>query len=284
MRRFISGLALSFCVLLVNSCSTGSDPEDIILDVFSVPAELTLQIENVFNDLAMDVNGIAMHKLEFTGDLITTNVAKCLKASVHRNSQTFVLDSIVLDYGTVTCSSNGAAFKGKVIVDPKDEDLKSFDIRLKDFKSYGYSITGAIEFQITGETAGKDFSMKMENAEFLISGTGETVYTVTVASINNVYTFFKSEEGLTDYTDDIFKFTTSLSGETPDGALFNLESSSDLIYAYSCKNIIGGKADFSLSDIGDGIVNFGGGDPESESDCDAKATVSAFGANISITL
>ncbi|PKQ63713.1 hypothetical protein BZG01_15470 [Labilibaculum manganireducens] len=282
MRRFISGLALSFCVLLVNSCSTGSDPEDIILDVFSVPAELTLQIENVFNDLAMDVNGIAMHKLEFTGDLITTNVAKCLKASVHRNSETSVLDSIVLDYGTATCSSNGAAFKGKVIVDPKDGDLKSFDIRLRDFSSYGYSITGTVDFQITGETAGNDFSMKMENAEFLINGTGETVYTVTVASINNVYTFLKSEAGSPAYIDDVFKFTTSLSGETPDGVLFNLESSSDLIYAYSCKNIIGGKADFSLSDIGDGIVNFGGGDPES--DCDAKATVSAFGANISITL
>ncbi|MDM8159130.1 hypothetical protein QUH73_04780 [Labilibaculum sp. K2S] len=282
MRRFISGLVLSFCVLLVNSCSTGSDPEDIILDVFSVPAELSLQIENVFNDLAMDVNGIAMHKLKFTGDLITTNVAKCLKASVHRNSETSVLDSIVLDYGTSICSSNGAAFKGKVIVDPKDEDLKSFDIRLKDFKSYGYSVTGTIEFQITGETAGNDFSMTMENAEFLISGTGETVYTVTVASINNVYTFLKSEEGSTAYIDDVFKFTTNLSGKTPDGVLFDLESSSDLIYAYSCKNIIGGKADFSLSDVGDGTVNFGGGDPDS--DCDAKVAVSAFGANITITL
>ncbi|MBN2596727.1 hypothetical protein [Labilibaculum sp.] len=283
MRRLISGFIISVSILFtVNSCSTGSDPEDIILDVFSVPAELTLQIENIFNDLAMDVNGIAMHKLEFKGDSIVTNVAKCLKVSVHRNAETFVLDSIVLDYGTSTCLSNGAAFKGKVIVDPKDEKLESFDIRLKDFSSYGYSITGTIEFQITGETAGDDFSMTMENAEFLISGTEEMVYTVSVSSISNVYTFLKSEEGESAYIDDVFKFTTNLLGETPDGVSFALESNSDLVYAYSCKNIIGGKADLSLSDVGDGIVNFGGGDPDS--DCDAKATVSAFGANITITL
>ncbi|PKQ65881.1 hypothetical protein BZG02_02440 [Labilibaculum filiforme] len=282
MRRFILGVTLSIGILLVNSCSTGSDPEDVILDVFSVPAELSLQIENSFNDLAMDVNGIVMHKLAFEGDFITTNVATCLTASVHRNATTSVLDSVVLDYGTSTCSSNGAAFKGKVVVDPIDETLKTFDIRLTDFYSYGYNISGTISFQITGKTDGNDFSMTMENAKVLITGTDDVVYTISVANISNVYTFLKNEDGSSTYIDDVFQFTTSLTGETPDGVTFNLESSSDLIYAYSCKNIIGGKASLTLSDVGDGEVNFGGGDPEL--DCDAKVNLSASGANITITL
>lgn len=282
MSRRISDLILFICILFTgNSCSTGSDPEGIILDAFYVPAEVALQIQNVFNDLAMDVNGIAMHNLNFEEDTITKNVATCVKALVYRNSTTAVLDSIVLNYGTSNCASNGASFKGKVIVNPKDENL--FDIQLKDFSSQGFDITGSIEFQITGED-GYDFSISMKNAEFSITGTNETVYTFSVSTINSTYTFSKNQEDSSTYTDDVFKFTTSLSGETPDGALFTLESISDLTYAYSCKNIIGGRADFTLTDVGNGEVNFGGGDPDEKSDCDAKVILSTSGAEVTITL
>ncbi|MBL4559422.1 MAG: hypothetical protein JKX79_00410 [Labilibaculum sp.] len=280
MSRSISGLILIICILFAgNSCSTGSDPEGVILDAFYVPAELALQITNVFNDLAMDVNGIAMHNLGFKEDTITENVAKCVTALVYRTS---VLDSIVLNYGTSNCSSNGAGFKGKVIVSPKDEGLESFDIQLKDFSSQGFDITGTIDFQITGNTDGDDFSISMENAKFLITGTDEIVYTFSISNINSIYTFREDEEDDMAYVDDIFEFTTNLTGETPDGALFTLESVSDLIYAYSCKNIIGGKADFTLTDVGAGEVNFGGGD--TDEDCDAKVILSMSGAKVTITL
>lgn len=283
MSRSISGLILIICILFAgNSCSTGSDPEGVILDAFYVPAEVTLQIQNVFNDLAMDVNGIVMHNLDFQEDTITKNVAKCVTALVYRNSATLVLDSIVLNYGTSNCTSNGGSFKGKVIVSPKDENPKSFDIKLRDFSSHGFDITGALGFQITGGTDGDDFSISMENAEFLITGTDETVYTFLVAAINSSYVFSRDEDDSSTYIDDVFEFTTSLSGETPDGALFTLESVSDLTYAYSCKNIIGGTADFTLTDFGDGEVNFGGGDPDD--DCDAKVILSTSGAKVTITL
>lgn len=283
MSRSISGLILFICILFTgNSCSTGADPEGVILDVFYVPAEVALQITNIFNDLAMDVNGIAMHNLDFEEDTITKNVETCVNALVYRTSTTSVLDSIVLNYGTTNCTSNGASFKGKVIVSPKDENLKLFDIQLKDFYSQGFDIAGTIEFQITGDTDGNDFSISMENAEFLIAGTDETVYTFSVTAIKSSYTFSKNEEGSSTYKDDVFEFTTSLSGETPDGALFALESVSDLTYAYSCKNIIGGRADFSLTDVGDGEVNFGGGDPDE--DCDAQVILSTSGADVTITL
>jgi hypothetical protein len=284
MSRSISGLILFICILFTgNSCSTGSDPEGVILDAFYGPAEVALQITNIFNDLAMDVNGIAMHNLDFEEDTITKNVATtCLKALVYRNSTTSVLDSIVLNYGTSNCTSNGASFKGKVIVNPKDENLKSFDIQLKDFSSQGFDITGSIVFQITGDTDGHDFSMNMENGKFLISGTDETVYTFSVSAINNSYTFSKDQDDKSAYIDDVFKFTTSLSGESYDGALFTLESVSDLTYAYSCKNIIGGRADFTLTDVGDGEVYFGGGDTDEP--CDSKVSLSTSGASVTITL
>ncbi len=284
MSRIISGLILSICILFSgNSCSTGSDPEGVILDVFYVPAEVALQITNIFNDLAMDVNGIAMHNLDFEEDTIIKNVAtKCLKALVYRNSTTSVLDSIVLNYGTSNCTSNGASFKGKVIVSPKDENLKSFDIQLKDFSSQGFDITGTIDFQITGDKDGDDFSISMENGKFLIDGTDDTVYTFSVSALNNSYTFSKNQEDKSAYIDDVFKFTTSLSGENYDGALFSLESDGDLTYTYKCKNIIGGRANFSLSDVADGKVYFGGGDPDEP--CDAKVILSTAGANVTIIL
>lgn len=285
MNRIVSSILLSVFILFTgNSCSTGSDPEGVILDVFSVPAEVVLQIENVFNDLAMDVNGIAMHNLDFEEKTITKNVSTCVTASVYRDLTSSVLDSIVLNYGTSNCASNGASFKGKVIVDPKDENLKSFDIQLKDFSSYGYDITGSIEFQITGDTDGDDFSISMKDAKFAITGTDETVYTFLVASINNSYIFSKDEDDSSAYIDDVFNFTSNLTGETPDGALFTLESVSDLTYAYSCKNIIGGKASFTLSDVADGVVDFGGGDPDETSDCDANVTLSTSGVSTTITL
>jgi hypothetical protein len=283
MSRSISGLILFICILFTgNSCSTGSDPEGFIKDAFYGPAEVALQIQNVFNDLAMDVNGIAMHNLDFQEDTIIKHVEECVTALVYQNTATSVLDSIVLNYGPSNCSSNGANFKGKVIVEPKNGSLKLFNIQLKDFSSQGFDITGTIEFEITGDTDGDDFSINMENGEFLISGAVDTVYTFSVSAINSSYTFIRDEEDSSTYLDDVFEFTTSLSGEDPDGALFTLESVSDLTYAYSCGNIIGGRADLTVTDVGDGEVYFGGGDPDE--DCDAKVILSISGAKVTITL
>jgi len=278
--RFLKISLLSIVYLgFANSCSTGEDPEDIILDVFSVPLEACLQIQNIFNDLAMDVNGIVMNNLLFEKDTITKDVATCLDALVFRNKETSKLDSIVLDYGSSSCKSNGGSFKGMIIVEPKDTSLELFDIRLKDFSSQGYDISsGAIDFQATGD-AGKDFLITLENAKFSI----DTVHAFSISSISSEYTFVDDEEDDKDYVDDIFEFTISLTGETPDAIPFSFDSSEGkLIYTFSCGEIIGGDAFFELTDIGNGNVDFGGGDPEE--DCDDDVTIQAKEVTIKIEL
>lgn len=279
MRKISTSLTLLVCILFIgNSCSTGSDPEDVIDDVFSEPAEVCLNLQNVFNDLAMNVNGIVMHNLDFEDDTITKDVEDCLDAVLYRDSVSSALDSIVLDFGDSDCDSNGGSFEGEVVVEPLDDDLTEFDIRLSDFYAGDYQITGTIYFQITGETAGDDFSISLSDAEF----TDDDSVTYSVSSLIGTYTFIEDEEDDDDYTDDIFDFTVSMSGETSDGATFSLESESDLTYAYSCEDIIGGDALFTLEDVSEGEVDYGGG--SIDDDCDSKVSVSIEGATIYIYL
>lgn len=283
MNKVLAGLSLSLIVLLGNSCSTGSDPEPVVFDVFTVPAEVGIQIHNIVNDMAMEVNGIAIHNLDFEEDTIKVDVNDCVDALVYRDAATSVLDSIVLDYGTTNCSSNGASFQGKIVVDPKNEALSKFDIRLRGFSSSSYDITGTIEFETTSVVRGSDFIFDVQNANFSILGSDESVYDFPISSVINEYSLSQNDVDST-YTDDVFKFTSVLSGETPDGMLFNLESVDLLTYSYSCKSIIGGEANFSIVDLGDGIIDYGDGDPDEDDDCDANAILRVSGKNITITL
>jgi hypothetical protein len=279
MRRIISSLVLFVCFLFIgNSCSTGTDPDDVIDSVFSEPVEACLNIHNVFNDLAMNINGIVMHNLDFEDDTITKDVEDCLDAVLYRDSVTSALDSIVLDFGSSDCDSNGGTFDGEVVIEPLDDDLTDFDVRLSDFYSGDYLITGTIDFQITGDTAGDDFSITLTDAEF----TDDDSLVYTVSSLIADYTFIEDEEDDDDYTDDIFDFTLSMSGETSDGVSFSLESESDLTFAYSCEDIIGGDAVFTLENVSEGEVDYGGG--STDDDCDSKVSVTIEGATIYIYL
>ena len=283
MNKILAGLFLSLVLLSGNSCSTGSDPDPEVLDVFTVPAQIAIQIHNIVNDLAMEVNGIAMHNLNFEKDTIKDDVNKCVTALVFRDASTSVLDSIVLDYGTESCASNGASFQGKIVVDPKNEALSKFDIRLRDFSSSTYNITATIEFEITSVVKGSDFILDVKNANFSILGSDETRIDYPISSIINEYALVKNDIDTT-YIDEVFEFTSSLSGATPDGMLFNLESVDVLTYAYSCNSIIGGDANFSIVDLGDGTIDYGKGDPTENSDCNSNATLSVLGKNITIAL
>ncbi|WP_372753810.1 hypothetical protein [Labilibaculum sp.] len=279
MRKISLSFLLFICILFIgNSCSTGSDPEDVIDDVFAEPVEVCLNLQNVFNDLSMNINGIVMHNLEFEDDTITKDVEDCLDALVYRDEETLALDSIILDFGSSDCDSNGGSFEGEVVVEPLNDALTDFDVRLSDFYAGDYEITGTIEFQITGETAGDDFAISLSDAEFMDDDS--LVY--SVSSLIGTYTFIEDEEDDDDYTDDIFDFTVSMSGETSDGIAFYLESESDLTYAYSCENIIGGDAVFTLEDVSEGEVDYGGG--STDYDCDTKVSVSIEGATIHVYL
>jgi len=264
MNNWIKVFGISLCMFLSgNSCSSGADPDAIILDVFSVPAENCLQIQNVLNDLAMDVNGILMHNLDLEQDTIKENVASCVNALIYRNELTSKLDSMVLDYGTSYCSSNGGRFKGKVIVLPQAENLKLFSVGFFDFFASGYKITGNISMKINGDIAGRDFSHHSTDLSFLIEN---TEFRFTLNEYNSTYIFINDEEGNANYMDDIYQFTSSFSGETPDAISFTFDNQIGLTYAYSCNQIIGGKASFVLTDVGNGSFDFGGGDPTD--DCD----------------
>ncbi len=284
MNKIFAGFVLSLVLFSGNSCSTGADPEPVVLDVFTVPAQISMQIHNILNDLAMEVNGIAMHNLNSEAGKIVTDVNDCVNAMVYRDAATSVLDSIVLDYGTTSCASNGANFLGKVVVDPKDEVLTKFDIRLRGLSSSTYNITATIDFEITSVVKGSDFIFDVKSANFSILGSDETRFDFSISSIINEYSLVKNEEDSDAYTDDVFEFTSALSGTTPDGMLFSLESVDVLTYAYSCNNIIGGEANFSIVDLGDGIIDYGGGDPAEKSDCDSNAILRVSGKNITMTL
>lgn len=282
MKRIFGAVLLSISLLIGNSCSTGSDPEPQILDVFAAPTEIVLQIQNICNDIAMDVNGIAMHNLEFEKDTIQgDDIATCLDALVYRNSS--ALDSIVLNYGTSNCASNGGSFIGKMIVEPTGKELKSFDIQLIDFSSQSITIEGLMNFQITSDKAGEDFNFEMSNAQFSITGSDTLIYTFQVSSISNSYEFIDGGEDDEVYTDDVFDFTTNLSGVTPEGNSFTLESTDDFTYAYSCKNIIGGKANYTLENVGDGSLNYGEGNLEKDCD-DSNVIITTAGYDFTIKL
>nr|WP_320118135.1 hypothetical protein [uncultured Marinifilum sp.] len=280
-KQIKNSLLLLICLSLCNSCSTGADPEDFIDDIFSVPLEYCLQIQNISNDMVMDVNAIVFNNLDTKKDTIDDEIASCVTPVIHRNIATSEIDSIVIDYGTSSCTSNGGSFKGKMTVEPTDTSLKNFEVRLSDFYSQGFDIRGVMNLQIADE-AGEDFTLVFSDVEFDVSDSDDVVYTFSVPEINSNYTFVKSEELDMDYVDDIFLFTTTLSGIDPNGAQFSLESTSGLTYAYSCNNIIGGDATFVLTDFGEGEVNFGGGD--TDSDCDADVSVQSQGSTINFTL
>ncbi|RUT79283.1 hypothetical protein [Ancylomarina longa] len=274
----VLGFSLSV-ICMSNSCSSGADPDAIILDVFSVPAENALQIQNAANDLSMDVNGILMNNLDFDQDTIKENTSDCLKALIYRNTLTSKLDSLVLDYGTSYCSSNGGRFKGKVIVIPENENLKLFTITLSDFFASGYEIKGNVAFEITGDVVGKDFSITSSDLTFILENT-EIAF--NILGLDSKYVFLNDEEDDVSYIDDVFKFTTSISGETPDGASFSFDSDDGLIYAYLCKQIIGGEALFVLSNVGEATFEFGAGDPVD--DCDNIVNLIGETANIEFQL
>ena len=277
------GLKLSMLLALVfgisGSCSTGSDPEDIIDDVFSQPLEFCLQIHNIVNDMAMDVNAIVMNNLDTNKDTIDDEIASCVTPVIHRTNE--IIDSVVIDYGTTTCTSNGGRFKGLMIVDPSDESLRNFEIRLSEFYSNGFDIRGVLNFSVADEL-GRDFSFTMANAEFDYKDSNDSIFTFQVTSIASDFTFIKSEDEDIDFVDDIFEFTTSFDGANYEGTPFSLNSQESLTYAYSCNNIIGGTALFQLTDIGEGIVDYGGGD--TFDDCDGDVTVTAEGGVITIGL
>ncbi|MGQ1908784.1 hypothetical protein ACT3CE_03245 [Marinifilum sp. RC60d5] len=280
--KFIKNSLLLFIFMgLCNSCSTGADPEDFIDDIFTVPLEYCLQIQNISNDMVMDVNAIVFNNLDTNKDTIDDEIASCVTPVIHRNAATSEIDSIVIDYGSSACTSNGGSFKGKMIVEPTDASLKNFELRLSDFYSQGFDIRGVMNLQIADE-AGEDFTSVFSDVEFDVTDSDDVVYTFYVSEINSSYTFVKSEELDIDYVDDIFSFTTSLNGVDPNGAQFSLESSSGLTYAYSCDNIIGGNATFVLTDFGEGEVDFGGGD--TDNDCDADVSVQSQGSTINFTL
>lgn len=287
MSKIFTGLLLGLILLLGNSCSTGADPEPEILDIFMEPAIASIQIHNILNDMAMEVNGIAMHNLDFEGTTIEADVNDCVEALVYRNTSTSNLDSIVLNYGTENCVSNGANFIGKIIVDPINEALSKFDIRVSDFTINNIIVGGTFELEITSVVKGSDFVFKAMDANFSLLMSDETRSDYAISSLVNEYSLFANQDDSNTYVDDVFKFTSSFSGETPDGLLFSIESidgENDLCYAYTCTNIIGGKANFSIVDLGEGTINYGGGDPAEDDDCNARLILSVAGKDNTITL
>jgi len=284
-RMNLKFLRTTLCVLLglglFNSCSTGTDPEDVIADVFSGPLEFTLQIQNITNDMAMDVNAVVFNNLDTKKDTITDEIADCVEALIYRNSDETLIDSIVIDYGKTTCNSNGGSFRGKMIVDPSDASLTNFEVRFSEFYSKGFDISGIMNFQIV-DIAGEDFTMSFDDATFVYTDSNDEKSTFEISEMSSAYTYIKSEEQDVDYVDDIFEFTSSLSGTHPNGTTFSLISDDELTYAYSCKNIIGGNATFVLTDVGEGDVNFGGGD--TFDDCNGNVSVNSQDVTLHFTL
>jgi len=266
---------------LFNSCSTGSDPEDVIDSVFSDPLEFTLQIQNITSDITMDVNAVVFNNLDTNKDTITDEIPDCVEALIYRNADETEIDSIVIDYGKTSCTSNGGSFRGKMIVDPSDASLTSFEVRFSEFYSKGFDISGVMNLQID-DVAGEDFTMSFDNATFLYTDSNDEKSTFEISEMSSAYTYIKSEEQDVDYVDDIFEFTTSLSGIHPIGTTFSLVSDSKLTYAYSCKNIIGGDATFVLTDVGEGDVDFGGGD--TFDDCNGNVSVNSQDVTLHFTL
>ncbi|NOU58810.1 hypothetical protein [Marinifilum caeruleilacunae] len=263
-----------------HSCSTGSDPEDIIEEVFSVPAEYCLLINNGMNDIIMDVNAIVMNNLETVKDTIDDEIADCVTPVIHRTNS--IIDSVVIDYGTSNCTSIGGRYTGKVIVDPDDENLLDFEIRFTDLVVNGFDVSGKMSFNVIGREAGRNFSVAATNVQFSFKDSDENDIIFPMTSYEATYTYVRSEEDDMDYVDDIYTITNDVAITYPDGALMTLTSQSDLTYAYTCKNVIGGTALFTLQNVGEGIVNYGGGD--SFDDCDGDVSVSAEGSTITISL
>ncbi len=276
-------ITLFIWVISFNACSTGSDPQPIVNDMFKIPINYALEFVNNNNRIAMEINGIVLNHLNTTKDRITTNVAECIKAMVYRNATTKALDSIVVDYGNKLCYSNGTEFLGKIVVKSTDKNLKNFDVVLRKLKTRYFSITGDFKVTITGAEGGGDFTISSSNLKYIITDKiTEEKTQFSISNYNSSYKFIRSEKNESDYIDDIFTFTTTMSGVMPDGATYTFTSKDELKYTYRCKNILGGKATIELSDLGEAIADFGGGDVDK--DCDRKVTVSVEGIEYSTDL
>ncbi len=276
-------ITLFIWVISFNACSTGSDPQPIVNDMFKIPINYALEFVNNNNRIAMEINGIVLNHLNTTKDRIKTNVAECIKAMVYRNATTKALDSVVVDYGNKLCYSNGTEFLGKVVVKPTDKSLKNFDVVLRKLKTRYFSITGDLKVIITGAKGGGDFTISSSNLKYIITDkiTDEKIQ-FPISNYNSSYKFVRSEKEDPDYIDDVFTFTSTMNGVMPDGATYTFTSKDGLKYTYRCKNILGGKASIELSDLGEAIADFGGGDVDR--DCDKKVTVSVEGIEYSTDL
>ncbi|MCY1632782.1 hypothetical protein [Marinifilum sp. D737] len=275
------GLAALLFAGTTNSCSTGPDPEDIIDDVFTFPAKYCLTINNGINDIVMNVNAIVMNNLDTNKDVIDDEIPDGVTPTIYRTGE--VIDSVVIDYGAEkTISSIGGKFKGKVVVDPADEKLQKFEIRLQDLEVNNFDVTGAFNFDIVGDVAGRDFSVSSSTVKFSITDSESNVTEFPVTSFEAAYKYVRSENDDVDYVDDIYNIISDIDITYPTGAVMSLTNQSDLLYAYACKNVIGGTALFTLQDIGEGIVNYGGGD--TVDNCDGDASVTSQGSTITISL
>jgi hypothetical protein len=228
----------------------------------------------------MDVNAIAMNNLNTEKDTIDDEIAACVTPVIHRTGT--VIDSIVIDYSNSSCKSNGGSFKGKVIVDPESTDLFNFEIRFKDFVANGFGVTGSLAFNVEGRIAARDFSISSSALSFSFTDSESNIRSFTIPTFEADYFYLRSENDDIDYVDDIFKLTYDMDITDPNGAQMSLTSNSDLIYAYSCKNIIGGTSAFELQSIGKATVNYGGGD--TTDDCDERVSVNLEGSTIAINL
>ncbi len=273
-----------FFAISFHSCSTGSDPQPTVNDMFKIPINYALRFANVTNDIAMEVNAIALNHLKTTNNRIKSNVPECLKALVYRNQTSKTLDSIVMDYGDRRiCYSNGAEFLGRIVVKSADDNLKKFNVTLKRLKSRYFSISGDFEIIITGNKGGDDFTISSANLKYVITDkTTDKVTEFPISNYKSTYKFIRSEEEDRDYIDDVFTFTSSFDGVMPDGATYAFSTEEDLKYTYRCKNILGGKAAIELSDLGKAIADFGGGDVDR--DCNKNVSISVEGIEYSIDL
>jgi hypothetical protein len=260
------------------SCSSGSDPEDVILDSFRLPANLSILLMNTCNDIAMEINAYGIHNLDKTGTITNTDYPACISVNVNKTDDN--LESIVVNYGEAYCASNGGQFKGSYTISPTNAENTQFNISFSNFGANNYIVSGNTKLEIDTKAENRTFSINMDKLQLTAEIENATPIT---CNFNSSYEFVDNfEDKLVSIFDDIYSFESDIELIYSENESVDITSSTKSIFSYPCKEIIGGTMNLVIKNIGDGIINFGGGDPTDN--CDNKVQIEAVGGKIEIQI
>jgi hypothetical protein len=253
--------ALSFLSILLYACKD----EDVINSPDSVSTQATkdhLFAEQTFNDVGRIVRE----------GFVANGQNKACPNYTLMNVNPSDIDTLIINFGTINCFSNGKLRNGKIIVTYTGKYRDSLAVITATFDDY-HANNNLIQGERIVTNQGKDivsknmcFSVEVNNASVgTDNGTINWNATQTREWVSGNTTYY-------DISDDQYKITGTASGNAANGNAFTMEITETLNVDLGCLPscvIKSGEAKITPNGYADRIINYG----DSLCDCNFNVTI-----------